>query len=232
MNELFYQNIYFGVTLSLIAYTIGYYLKKKFKYAIFNPLLMATIICITFLVLFQIDFETYNYGAQYITFFMMPATVCLAVPLYKQFEALKKNLPAILTGIFCGCIAHAGIIVGMLYVFKLDQNVALSLLSKSVTTPIALGICEELGGIEGITLIGLTVAGLLGAIAGPAILKLFRIKEPVAQGLAVGSASHAIGTSKMIEIGEVQAAMSSLAIVVTGLLTVVIAPIIANLFLK
>lgn len=229
MNEFFGQSVYFGMAISLVAFMIGFQIKKKWDYPIFNPLLTSFLMIIAFLMIFDIDYETYHSGAQYLSYFMTPATVCLAVPLYKQFEVLKKNLAAVAAGILCGCVGHAVTVVGLVYVFHLEESIKLSMLPKSVTTPIALGVCGELGGVEGITIIGVTVAGLMGAIVGPTILKLFRIKEPVAQGLGIGAASHAIGTSKMVEVGEVQAAMSSLAIVVTGLMTVVIAPIVANL---
>lgn len=229
MNDLFAQNVFFGMALTMIAYMLAFQLKQKVDFVLFNPLLIAALFIIAFLLIFHIDYETYHNGAQFISYFMTPATVCLAVPLYKQFEVLKKNLAAILSAVLCGCIAHAAVIIGMVALLKLDVSVTLSLLSKSVTTPIALGVCGEIGGVEGITLMGLMLAGIMGAVAGPALLKLFHIKEPVAQGLAIGSASHAVGTSRMIEIGEVQAAMSSLSIGVTGLMTVVIAPIVAGM---
>lgn len=228
MNDFFAQNMFFGMALTMLAYVFAFGLRKKLKLALLNPLLVSSLIIIAFLLITGIDYETYHKGTQYLTYFTTPATVCLAVPLYKQFEALKKNLAAILSGVLCGCIAHAATIAGLVCLFKLDRQTLLSLLPKSVTTPIALGVCEEIGGVEGIALIGLMLAGMMGAILGPAMLKLFRIKEPVAQGLAVGSASHAVGTSKMLEVGEIQAAMSSLSIAVTGLMTVVIAPIVAQ----
>jgi len=229
MNEFFSQSIFFGMAISLITYFIGLKIKEKWDYAIFNPLLISFLMVIAVLIVFDIDYETYHYGAQYLYYFITPATVCLAIPLYKQFETLKKNVAAVIAGILCGCIGHALFMVCFGVWLQLQEEAVIALLAKSVTTPIALGVCEEIGGMEGVTLIGLTVAGLLGSILGPFFLKLFRVEEPVAQGLGVGSASHAIGTSKMIEIGEVQAAMSSLAIVVTGLMTVVIAPIAAEI---
>jgi predicted murein hydrolase (TIGR00659 family) len=229
MNEFFAQNVFFGMALTMIAYVAAYKLKQKVDFVLFNPLLVASAAIIAILLIFHIDYTSYHNGAQYLAYFMTPATVCLAVPLYKQFETLKQNLAAVLSGVLCGCIAHAVTIVGLVFVFHMEDSVTLSLLAKSVTTPIALGVCSELGGVEGITLMGLMLAGIMGAVVGPSLLKLFRIKEPVAQGLAIGSASHAVGTSKMLEIGEVQAAMSSLSIAVTGLMTVVVAPIVAQL---
>lgn len=229
MNELLEQSVYFGVAISIFAYWIGCELKKKWNYPILNPLLIAMLLIIAFLTIFKIDYETFDHGAKYFTYFLTPATVCLAVPLYKQFQTLKENKTAVLVGILSGCIAHILILSGIAVVFNLDKSILYSMLPKSVTTPIALGISAEIGGISPITVIGVCIAGILGAVIGPTILKLCKITEPVAQGLGIGTASHAIGTSKAIELGEVQAAMSSLAIVVTGILTVIIVPIVVEL---
>lgn len=228
LNEFFAESLYFGMILSLFSFYIGFHIQKKLKTPICNPLLIAIILIITFLCVTGTSFETYQYGAKYLTYFLTPVTVCLAVPLYKQMRVLKENLPAILISIFLGCLAHAGVMIFLFKIWKVDTTLILSLLPKSITTAIALGVSQEIGGIQSVTVIGVTIAGLSGAIFGPAILKLFHIKEPVAQGLAIGSASHAVGTSKAVELGEIQAAMSSLAIVVTGVLTVIVAPIIAR----
>lgn len=224
INELLSESLFFGMILSLAAYKIGFEIQKKYKKVFLNPLLIAIVLVIVFLLITGISYETYQYGAKYLSYLLTPVTVCLAVPLYKQMEILKKNTAAILISITIGCIVHAGVLIAVTYVCKMDQQLLLSVLSKSVTTAIALGVTSEIGGIQGITVIGVMIAGISGAVAGPSLLKLFRITEPVAQGLAMGGASHAIGTSKAIELGEIQAAMSSLAIVVTGILTVVIVP--------
>lgn len=228
MNEMLQTSAYFGVALSVLTYWIGWNIQKKWKYPICNPLLISMILIIAFLSVFDISYETYQYGAKYITYFMTPATICLAVPLYRQIQKLKENIVAIFISILCGALAHVAIIVGIAALFSIDNTLTFSLLPKSVTTPIALGISGEIGGIGAVTVVGVCIAGIMGAVTGPSILKLVRIKEPVAQGLAIGSASHAIGTSKAVELGEVQAAMSSLAIVVTGILTVIIVPIVAG----
>ncbi|MCM1159637.1 MAG: LrgB family protein [Roseburia sp.] len=230
MNELLAQWTYFGMALGLSCYFFAMWLQKKCSLPILNPLLISTILIISFLHVFHVDYETFDKGAQYITYFLTPATVCLAVPLYKQFQILKNNAAAILAGVLAGCLAHGIVIGGMAVLCKMEPVFMVSLLPKSITTAIALGTCEELGGISGITIAGTLVAGLMGAIFGPVLLKWFRIKEPVAQGVCIGTASHAIGTSKMIELGEVQGAMSSLAIVVSGLITVVAAPVFAAIF--
>ena len=224
INEMLSESLFFGMILSLLAYKIGFEIQKKYKKVFLNPLLIAIVLVIVFLLITGISYETYQYGAKYLSYFLTPVTVCLAVPLYKQMETLKKNMAAILISIAIGCVTHAGVLIAIATMFKMDKQLLMSVMSKSVTTAIALGVTNEIGGIQGITVIGVMVAGISGAVVGPTLLKLFHITEPVAQGLAMGSASHAIGTSKAIELGEIQAAMSSLAIVVTGILTVIIVP--------
>lgn len=228
MNELLGDSLFFGMALSIFAYWAASRLRAKLQYAVLNPLLISSVFIIAALLLFHIDYETYAYGARSISNLLTPATVCLAVPLYRQLQVLKKNGAAVAAGIFCGCLAHAAVILGASYSILSKEKLVLSILSKSVTTAIALGVTEELGGIPAVTILGVMIAGLLGAILGPYLMKLLRIEEPVSQGLAMGTASHAIGTSKAMEMGELQGAMSSLAIVVTGLLTVLLAPLAAK----
>lgn len=228
MNELLKESVYFGVAISLFAYWIGLQCRKKWDIPLMNPLLIAMTLLIVVFLGTGISFETYSYGAKYLTYFLTPATVCLAVPLYRQVETLKKNLPAVFISIGCGSLAHAAIIIGLSAVLRLEDEILLSFMPKSVTTAIALGVSEELGGIQSLTVAGVCVAGMMGAIMGPAILSRCRITEPEAQGLALGTASHAIGTAKAVEMGEIQGAMSSLAIVVTGILTVVLLPLLVQ----
>lgn len=228
INEVLSESLFFGMILSLLAYKIGFEIQKKFKKVFLNPLLIAIVLIIVFLLITGISYETYQYGAKYLSYLLTPVTVCLAVPLYKQLQTLKKNMAAILISVSIGCVAHAGVLIAVATLCQLDKQLLMSVMSKSVTTAIALGVTGEIGGIQGITVIGVMVAGISGAVLGPGILKWFHITEPVAQGLALGSASHAIGTSKAIELGEIQAAMSSLAIVVTGILTVIIVPWIVS----
>lgn len=231
VNEVLESSVFFGVALSILAYYIGEKIHEKWKLPVLNPLLIATVIVIGVLLAGRIDYETYDQGARYITFLLTPATICLAVPLYRQIEVLKKNVAAVLISILSGCIAHALILLGVAAVFHVDRRLLLSFLPKSVTTPIAIGICGEIGGIQSVTVAGVVAAGILGSIIGPAVFQAFRVTEPVAQGLGLGTPSHAIGTSKALEMGEIQGAMSSLAIVVTGILTVVLVPIVVNCFL-
>lgn len=229
MNELLAGSVYFGLALSLSAFWVGSCVQRKWKHPLLNPLIIASCIIIAILVVFNIEYNTYEKGASYLSYFLTPVTVCLAVPLYRQIRVLEDNLLAVIISIVCGCISHAAVIVVLSYFFQLDYPLISSLLPKSVTTAIAVGISEQINGVASITLIGVSIAGTSGALFAPAVLKLFRIKEPVAQGLAIGTASHALGTTKAVELGEVQGAMSSLAIVVAGILTVVIVPIVIEI---
>lgn len=228
MNEILQDSVFFGVAISIFAYWTGEQIRKKWNLPVFNPLLIAMLLVIAFLKLGNIEYEVYNQGAQYLTFLLTPATICLAVPLYRQIETLKKNVAAIVISIVCGCIAHVLMIFALAALFGADAALVLSFLPKSVTTPIALGISNEIGGIQAVTVVGVVFAGILGAVAGPLIFRLLRITEPAAQGLGLGTASHAIGTSKALELGEIQGAMSSLAIVVTGILTVIVVPLVVE----
>lgn len=230
MNEILQNSLYFGVAVSLFTYWIGWKIQQKWKKPILNPLLISMILVILILTVFDIEYETYQYGAKYITYFLTPATICLAVPLYRQIQKLRENIVAIFISILCGCLAHVATIAGIAALCHIDTVLTFSLFPKSVTTAIALGVTEEVGGIAAVTVVGVSFAGLMGAIVGPAILKAVHITEPVAQGLAIGAASHAVGTSKAVELGEIQGAMSSLSIVVTGILTVIIVPIVAGLY--
>lgn len=229
LNDMLQESLFFGMILSLGTYYIGFQIQKRWKKVFLNPLLISIFLTIVFLLVTGISYETYRYGAKYLSYFLTPVTVCLAVPLYKQLQVLKQNMAAILISIAIGCISHAGILVAIAALFSLENQLLFSLFPKSITTAIALGVSSEIGGIQGITVIGVMVAGISGAVVGPTLLKIFHITDPVAQGLAIGSSSHAVGTSKAIELGEIQAAMSSLAIVVTGILTVVIVPWIAGI---
>lgn len=228
MNDLLVSTTFFGVSISLLTYFFGVFLRKKFDYAIVNPLLISAILTMAFLLIFDVDYDTYNQGAQYLSIFLTPATICLAVPLYRQVQVLKQNVVTVIVPISCGIVAHAFTVITLSKLFEIDNVLLFSLMPKSVTTPIAVGICNELGGMEVVTIMGVMIAGITGAVFGPIICNLLGIKEPIAQGLGIGSASHAIGTSKALEMGEIQGAMSSLAIVVTAILNVVVVPIIAN----
>ena len=229
MNEFFGNSAYFGVVLSLLCYWAALKISAKVKSTLCNPLLVSSLIIIAVLLLLGVEYETFDKGASYLTYFLTPSTVCLAVPLYRQFEVLKSNLKAILLGIFSGCIACMITLISLAAVFAFTPELTASILPKSITTAIAIGLSEEIGGMPAVTVACVVFTGIFGACTASALFKLFKIEEPVAQGLATGASAHAIGTSRAIELGEVQAAMSSLAIVVTGIMTVVIVPIVMGM---
>lgn len=230
MNELVLSSATIGVVLSIAAYEIGVFLKKKTNSAIFNPLLVSIILVMVFLVIFRIDYESYNDSAKYLSYLLTPATVSLAIPLYQQLELLKKNFTAIILGILSGVLTSAGVILAMSILFGLSHEEYVTLLPKSITTAIGMGVSEELGGYVTITVAVIIVTGILGNIIGEMVCKVFRIKNPISRGLALGTSAHAIGTAKAMEMGEVEGAMSSLAIVVAGLCTVIGASVFAVLW--
>ena len=228
MNNFFQESLFSGVVLSLVAYVIGSFLKKKLKLDILNPLLISIVISIVVLVVGKINYDTYYEGAKYLSWFLTPATVCLAIPLYEQWELLKKNYKAVLLGLLGGTLTSLTTVLVLSLLCGLDHEQYVTLLPKSITTAIGMGVSEALGGYVTITVAVIIVTGVLGNMFGQMICKIFKITEPISQGLAFGASSHAIGTAKAIEIGEVEGAMSSLAIAVSGILTVVFASLFAN----
>ena len=218
--EAFHNSVFFGVTVSIVAYGLGCLLKNKFKLAIFNPLLISIIITILILLVSHIDYDTYYTGAKYLSYLLTPATVCLAVPLYEKLKLLKSNWKAVLAGILSGVLTTLCCILVMSLIFGLSHEEYITFLPKSITTAIGMGVSEELGGYVTLTVAVIIITGILGNILAPFICKWFHIKEPIAKGIAIGSASHAIGTTKALEMGEVEGAMSGLSIAVSGILTV------------
>ena len=230
MSEFLSQSAYFGVLISLAAYGLGALLRKKFKSPLFNPLLISIVLTIPVLLLLHIDYQTYYSGAQYLSWLLTPATVALAVPLYEQFELLKHNAAAVFAGIVAGVLSSLGSVLGLAVLFGFSHEEYITFLPKSITTAIGMGVSEELGGIVPITAGVIIITGVLGNILGELVLKLFRIKEPVAKGIALGTSAHAIGTSKAMELGEAEGAMSSLSIAVSGIITVAGAALFANIY--
>lgn len=230
MREMLSTSVFFGVFVSIAGYEIGLFLKKKFKQALFNPLLVAIVVVILLLVGTGVDYESYNEGAKYLSYLLTPATVCLAIPLYQQLAMLKRNYKAILGGILAGVLTSILSVLGFCVLFNFDHQMYVTLLPKSITTAIGMGVSEELGGIVTVTVAVIIITGVFGNIIGEFVFKVFRIKEAVAKGVALGTSAHAIGTARAMEIGEVEGAMSSLAIAVAGLITVVGASIFANLY--
>ena len=218
--EFFEHSVFFGVSLSLLAYGLGVVLQKRFRLALFNPLLLSVIVTILVLVTAHIDYEVYYAGAKYLSYLLTPATVCLAVPLYEKFALLRSSWRAMLTTL-CSVLALS-------LAFRLSHEEYVTLLPKSITTAIGMGVSEELGGYVTLTVAMIIITGILGNVIAVAVCRVFRITEPIAKGVAIGSAAHALGTAKAIEIGEVEGAMSGLSIVVAGLLTVAGASVFAN----
>ena len=229
MDEFLLESQFFGLFLSLAFFQLARWLNRKAGREVISPLLFATLLCIAVLLVFDIDFEVYNRGAQYLDVLLTPATICLAIPLYRQYELLRRNAVAVLAGSVAGVVAHMAGCLLMLAVFRLEAAEFITLLPKSITTAIGKSLSAELGGYPAITMAAIMITGLFGAAIAPALLRLFRVRDPLAQGLAIGTASHAAGTSTAVQMGEIQGAASSLAIVVTGLLTVIAAPLLAGL---
>lgn len=218
----------FGIIISILAYEVGLLLQRKTKLSIFNPLLIGILLVIGFLPACHISLDTYNKGGDFISFFLGPATVVLSVPLYKQLQHLKANLIPILGGITMGCITALCSVFLLSKLFGLSDEMYLSLLPKSITTPIGIEVSRQIGGIPSVTVAAIIITGIMGAVIAPFICKIFRITDPVATGIAIGTSSHAVGTSKAVELGETQGAMSGLAIGIAGLITVFLAPIFVH----
>lgn len=222
-------SLYFGMLLSVGAYLLGVWLRKKTGLSVLNPLLVSILAVIVFLKVFHVSYEAYNAGGAYLSYFLTPATVCLAIPLYRQLELLLSNKLAVGASILTGVIGSAGSIYVMARGFGLDHQLYVSLLPKSITTAIGMGVSEEAGGIVTLTVVSIIVTGIIGNIIADVIFKVLKIEEPMAKGLALGTSAHAIGTAKALELGEVEGAMSSLAIAVAGVLTVIVVPLISGM---
>ena len=225
MNEFLMESAYFGLFLTLGLFFLARSINKKAKREIFNPLLFATVVILVLLLSLSIPYEAYYRGAQHIDMLLTPATICLAIPLYRQYTLLRENFGAVIAGVAAGVIAHMAACAVLLVAFQLDAAQFATILPKSITTAIGKSLSAEMGGYPAITMATIMLTGQFGAVAAPALLKWFGVKHPLAQGLAIGTASHAAGTSRAVELGDVQGAASSLAIVVTGLMTVVAAPL-------
>lgn len=216
----------FGVIISLVAFEIGMFIFKKTKLAIFNPLLIATIIVMGFLHFTGVEVKNYMLGANFVVFFLAPATVVLAVPLFQKIDLLKKYFIPIIGGGIIGAITAIVSVVIIGKLLGIDHNLLLSFMPKSITTPIGIEVSRMLGGIPSITVFAIIITGITGNVAAPFIYSVFRVKHPVAKGLGLGISSHAVGTSRAIEMGEIEGAMSALSIVIAGILTIVIAPLV------
>ena len=228
MNTFLEQSVFFGVFVSLAAYAVGVFIKNKTKFSLFNPLLISIIITSAVVIFVFFYYDVYYEGAKYISYLLTPATVALAIPLYEQVTVLKKNFKAIIAGIVSGVITSLCSILAMALIFGFTHEQYVTFLPKSITTAIGMGVSEELGGYVSITVAVIIITGVLGSVIAEGFLKLFKITDPCAKGIAIGTASHAVGTSKAMEIGKTEGAMSGLSIVVSGLLTVVGASVFAS----
>lgn len=220
MADFTLSSVFFGLFITLAAYFIGLAIKKKTGFAVMNPILIGTALIIALLSFLDIPYEAYNQSAKLISSLLTPATICLAVPLYEQLALLKKHKAAILAGICSGVLTSLVCVLALSLLFRLDHASYVTLLPKSITTAIGMGVSEELGGYVSITVAVILITGILGNVIAEHVCRLFKITDPVARGVAIGSSSHAIGTAKAMELGQVEGAMSSLSIVISGVLTV------------
>lgn len=220
MLDFLTQSVFFGAFLSLLFYEVGVLCKRKWKKAFLNPLLISVVLTIAFLVILKIPYSTYQEGAKYLSYLLTPATVCLAIPLYEQFELLKKNVWAIMAGIVSGMFTSLVTVLVFAVVFHFTHEEYVTFLPKSITTAIGMGVSEQLSGYVTITVAVIIMTGVLGNIIAEPVCRLFKVTDPVAKGIGIGSASHAIGTARAMEMGEIEGAMSGLSIAVSGVMTV------------
>lgn len=226
--NFFEESVYFGFVLSLLAYGLGCFIKSRLKNALFNPLLISIVITILVLVLGGIDYETYNSGASLLSWMLTPATVCLAVPLYEKIGLLKNNWKAIFAGITVGVLTSLICILLMSIMFGFSHEEYVTFLPKSITTAIGIGVSEEMGGYTNLTAAIIILTGVVGNVIAPFICRIGGITEPIAKGIAIGTSAHAVGTARALEMGETEGAMSSLAIGVAGIMTVIGASVFAQ----
>ena len=222
MKEIVFSSPFFGITISIVAYSIGVWLNKKTKLAILNPLLISYVIIIPMLILLDIPLEWYENGGEIINMFLSPATAVLAITVYRQRKLLKDHILSVLAGSIAGSLSSLAVVYILCRLLVLPEEITVSMLPKSITTPMAIAVSESLGGIEAVTVLAVIITGISGNILGPILIKVFRVKNEIAQGMALGAASHAVGTSKAIELGEVQGALSSIALVMSGIITVIL----------
>lgn len=224
-----FSSTYFGIVLSFVVFELAKKLTSKINNgvlkSIFNPLLISIIVISAILHLLGVSYEEYSKGGSIISFFVGPATVALMVSLYDNIETLKKNFSAIIIGILIGSFVSMIVTIILAKVLKVDELMMMTLLPESVTTPIAVGLAEEYGGIAPLAAIAVIIRGIIGIIIAPIIIRVFKINDPVAQGIGLGTAAHALGTAEAREMGDIQGAMSGLSIAVAGLMTVILMPL-------
>ena len=219
MTELFSTSTYFFTTLTVIAYALAAALQKKTRLVILNPIMLSALGIIAFLNALDIPVGVYQNGCQILSYLLTPATICLAISFYEQIGRLKKHLIPILAGIIAGVLCSAGSIYLLAKLFGLPDVILLSLLPKSVTSAIGIPLSDEIGGIGALTMAAISITGISGNILAPVYCKWFRLDDPVSQGVAVGTASHVIGTARAMEMGELTGAVSSLSLTIAAIIT-------------
>ena len=225
VNELFAIPI-FPVFVTLMAFRAGVALQKKVKSPLCNPILVAVILILAFHFLSGMDLEVYKAGNGCISWLLTPATVSLAVGMYEQFQILRKHTAVLLVGIAAGAVSCLGMVLGLGLIFGFAPEMTASLLPKSVTTAIGIPLAEMAGGLAPIATAAIILTGITASVLGPVLCKLFRLTDEVAQGAAFGTAGHVIGTSKAMERSELSGAVSSFSLVIAGLLTAVVLPLV------
>lgn len=232
MFDIFLQSPAFGLLLSVFSFQLGLWIFAKTRLPIFNPLLVSMLICIAVLLIFNIPLEQYMKGGSIIHFLLGPATVALAIPLYKHMSYIRKFFIPILIGVLSGVLVSLLLVVGLGWWFGVDSSVLHSLVPKSITTPMGVALSEILGGIPSLTVVAIVITGIVGAVTAPFVLKWLKIKSKIAKGIGIGTAAHALGTTKAMEMGSVEGAMSSAAIGIAGVITVILAPVLISLLEK
>lgn len=225
MTAFLSDSLFFGALITIACYALGMFLKGRFKLAILNPILIGVILVIGILTATGVSYDSYMKSAEKISYFLTPATVCLALPLYDKLALLKKSWKAVVIGLIAGVLTSLLCILLLCLVMKLPKEIYATLLPKSITSAIGMDVSVELGGVGSLTVASIILSGIFGSISAEWVFKLARVHSPIAKGLAIGASSHAIGTAKAVEMGKTEGAMSSLALVVCGLVTVVLAPI-------
>ena len=228
MNQLLSIGI-LPVVLTLFAYQIGLQCQKKWKTPLFNPILIGMLLVILFLSLTGMERKSYQEGTKYLSWLMTPATISLAIPMYEQFQALRKNLKAIAVGVAAGTVSCLGMVLALSLIFGYDQSLTISLLPKGITTAIGMTLAELYGGTSSIATLAIVITGILGNMFGTYFCKWFGITQEIAQGVAFGTSSHVIGTAKVNELSTLTGAVSSLSLVVSGLLTALVFPLLTSL---
>lgn len=222
MTEFLTGSSYFCVCLTVLAFSFGSFVQKKWRLAILNPILIGAVLVMAVLLLLGIPNSAYQAGCQVLSYLLTPATICLAISFYEQFQALKKHLGAVCAGVLAGTVCSLGCIWLLCRIFGLDRTLTIALLPKSITTAIGAALSQELGGIAAVTTAAIAITGIFGNIVGPALCRLLRLEDPIARGVAFGTSAHVIGTSRAAELSQLTGAVSSLSLTIAGIATTVL----------